>query len=73
MSPIMLRQLWALVEATQSPILLDLDDTSLIQWLLRQLRVERALDTNETYLFRNYIQSRLPLIRDLAHNRRVIQ
>jgi hypothetical protein len=69
----MLRQLWSLVETTQTPILLDLDDTSLIQWLLRHLRQERSLDSNETHLFSNYIQSRLPLIRDLAHNRLAIR
>jgi hypothetical protein len=65
----MLRQLWSLVEATQAPILLNLDDPTLIQWLLRQLRLERSLDSTETHLFSDYIQSRLPLIRDLAHNR----
>ena len=38
MTPIMLRQLWTLIETTQANILLTLDDSSLIQWLLRQLR-----------------------------------
>jgi len=69
MSPLMLRQLWALVEATQTPILLGLDDNTLVQWLLRQLTSQRSLNTDEAYLFTNYIHARLPLIRDLASNR----
>lgn len=70
MSPIMLRQVWALVEATQSQILLELDDSSLVQWLVRQLKNQRSLDQSEAVLFSDYIETRLPLIRDLAQSRR---
>ncbi len=72
MSPIMLRQLWALVEATQSNILLSLDDTSLVYWLLKQLRNQSSLNHEETNLYSSYIRSRLPLIRDMARNRTAV-
>jgi hypothetical protein len=67
----MLRQLWSLIEATQANVLLTLDDTSLVQWLLRQLSIQRSLNHVETTVLSSYIQSRLPLIRDLAHSRAV--
>lgn len=69
MSPLMLRQLWSLIETTQSNILLNLDDASLVQWLLRQITAQRSLDHQETNLLSAYIQSRLVLIRDLAQER----
>lgn len=69
MTPTLLRQLWALVEQTQSQILLDLDDPSLVQWLLRHLGAERSLDRVESAHLHTYIYSRLCLIRDLAQER----
>jgi hypothetical protein len=72
MTPIMLRQLWTLVEATQAQLLLNLDDTSLVQWLLRQLRTQRPLDTEESIILSSYIQTKLPLIRDLAEERSLV-
>lgn len=69
MSPLLLRRLWALIEATQSSILLSLDDGHLVSWLLRQLKTERSLDSHETYLLKDYIHSKLSLIRDLAEER----
>lgn len=72
MSPLLLRQIWSLVETTQTNVLLTLDDESLVQWLLRQLKTQRSLDSSEADLLSTYIQSRLPLIRDVAHSRRVL-
>lgn len=69
MSPRMLKQLWSLVESTQAQTLLNLDDMSLVQWLLKQLAHQYALNHQETNLFSHYIQSRLPLIRELATQR----
>lgn len=69
MTPLMLRQLWSLIETTQTQILLTLDDTSLVQWLLRRLKQERSLDYQETHLLRDYLQAKLSLIRDLAEER----
>jgi hypothetical protein len=71
MSPLMLRQLWSLIEDTQTQVLLNLDDEHLSQWLLRQLKTKRAIDSHEEAdVFNHYIQSRLPLIRDVAYSRR---
>ncbi|GAB4319292.1 MAG: hypothetical protein OHK0047_01340 [Leptolyngbyaceae cyanobacterium] len=72
MSPFLLRQIWSLVEATQTQVLLNLDDETLVQWLLRQLKTQRSLDSQETDLLNTYLQSRLPLIRDLAQSRRAL-
>jgi hypothetical protein len=69
----MLRQLWSLVETTQSNVLLNLDDTSLVQWLLKQLINQRSLNHEETIIFSTYIRSRLPLIRDLARSRLTVR
>ncbi|WNZ24021.1 hypothetical protein HJG54_14915 [Leptolyngbya sp. NK1-12] len=66
MSPTMMRQFWSLVEGIRANIPVALDDNSLEQWLLRQLRSEQALNYRETAIFSNYIHSRLPLIRELV-------
>lgn len=71
MTPLMLRQLWAVVESAQTQILLNLDDSSLVQWLLRQLKAQRSLNPDETHMLNTYIRSKLPLIRDLAEERLV--
>lgn len=69
MTPTILRQLWSVVETTQSNTLLKLDDASLVQWLLKQTKTRAALDQNETHVLSDYIHSRLTLIRDLAQER----
>lgn len=69
MTPLLLRQVWSLIEATQASQLLTLDDSSLIQMLLGKIGSDRSLDHNETSLVRSYIHSRLTLIRDLAQER----
>ena len=66
MTPLMLRQLWSLVDATQVALLLNLDDASLVQCLLRQFRVQQPLNSEEIKILSGYIQSKLSLIRDLA-------
>lgn len=69
MSPTLLRQFWSLVENTQSHTLLNLDDSALAHWLLKQLKSQRSLSPSEAAQFSAYIQSHLPLIRDLAYSR----
>jgi len=71
MTPVMLRQLWSLIETTQATLLVTLDDATLVQWLLKQLKMNSALNGKETDLLDEYIQSRLSLIRDLAQQRLV--
>lgn len=69
MTPVMLRQLWSLIETTQATLLVTLDDATLVQSLLKQLKNNSALNGNETDMLNDYIESRLSLIRDLAEQR----
>lgn len=70
MTPILLRQLWSIVERTQANLILSLDDASLSQWLLKQLQQSLALDSGDVRLLHDYIRTKTPLIRDLAQQRR---
>jgi hypothetical protein len=65
MSPSMLRQFWSLIETIYTDIPMSLDDNSLIQWLMRQMRARRILNAEESDLLIRYIHDRLPLIREL--------
>ncbi|MEQ8539325.1 MAG: hypothetical protein RIB93_17960 [Coleofasciculus sp. D1-CHI-01] len=69
MTPTMLRQLWSLIETTQSNLLLKLDDASLVQWILKQFKQERGLNSEEMHILNDYLYNRLSLIRDLAEQR----
>ncbi|MBH8572175.1 hypothetical protein I8752_03820 [Nostocaceae cyanobacterium CENA369] len=69
MTPKILRQLWSVVENSQTKTLLHMDDASLVQWLVKQTTTQALLDPNETDFLCDYIQSRLSLIRDLAYER----
>jgi hypothetical protein len=60
-----LRQLWFVVEQTQTSTLLGLGDTDLVKQLLEQLD-KKALSSEETNTMRAYISSKTSLIRDLA-------
>lgn len=66
MNPMMLRRFWALIETTRTNMPLTLDDRSLSQWLLRQVYSEQSFNMAETDVLNDYIQTRLPLIRELA-------
>ncbi|MEH1783671.1 hypothetical protein [Nostoc sp.] len=69
MTPTIMRQLWSVVETAQAKLLLQLDDASLVQWLVKQTETQVLLDSHETDYLSHYIQSRLALIRDIAHER----
>ncbi len=73
MNPKMMRQLWTLIESTQVNTLLQLDDLTLVQWLLKQFTAQQVIDEHETSSLNTYINSRLPLIRDTALERSVEQ
>jgi hypothetical protein len=66
MSYNLVHQIWKLIEATQTSFLLKLDDQSLVQWLIQQLRKTQILNREEEEATKAYIQSRLLLIRDVA-------
>jgi succinate dehydrogenase flavin-adding protein (antitoxin of CptAB toxin-antitoxin module) len=69
MTPKVMRQLWSVVEATQTKTLLQLDDASLVQWLVKQIKTQALLDCHESDFLSDYVKSRLALIRDLAQER----
>lgn len=69
MTPLLLRQLWTLVETTQSQLLLSLDDNGLVQFLIHQLSGQGSIDHQESDTLSTYLYSRLTLIRDLAQER----
>lgn len=73
MTPSMLRQLWILIETTQANMLLNLDDDSLEQWLLKQFNQKRSLNPDEASVLNAYIRSKLSLIRDLAQERQMTE
>jgi hypothetical protein len=69
MTPKIMRQVWSVVETTQTKTLLQMDDASLVQLLVKQTKNQASLDCHEADFLCDYIQSRLPLIRDIAHER----
>ncbi len=64
----LLRQVWKVIEQTNFYELLSLNDTELIQRLLRQLETQNRLSQEETVLVQVYLSSKLSLIRDLAES-----
>jgi hypothetical protein len=69
MTPTIMRQLWSIVEATQTGTLLQLDDASLVQWLVKQTTKQALLNADEIDFLCDYIRARLSLIRDIAYER----
>ena len=43
MTPTVMRQLWSVVETAQANVLLQLDDASLVQWLVKQTEMQVLL------------------------------
>ncbi|MBW4696147.1 MAG: hypothetical protein KME27_30900 [Lyngbya sp. HA4199-MV5] len=68
-TPNMMRQLWALVESTQVSTLLQFEDSDLVQFLLKRFKAQQLIDAQAASSLDTYIQSKLPLIRDLAEDR----
>ncbi len=68
-TPKIMRQLWSVVESAHNKTLLQMDDASLVQWLVKQTKTQALLDCSETDFLSDYVQSRLALIRDMAHER----
>ncbi|WP_353931729.1 hypothetical protein WJM97_03845 [Okeanomitos corallinicola TIOX110] len=69
MTPTIMRQLWSIVEAAQTVTLLQMDDASLVQWLVKQTTKQTLLNPDETDFLCDYVSARLNLIRDLAYER----
>lgn len=62
----MMQQLWAVIESTQVSTLLQFDDAALVQLLLNRFKTQQAIDAQAANSLNCYIQSKLPLIRDIA-------
>lgn len=69
MNPNLLRQLWSLVENSQTTTLLALDDNRLVNWLMEEMAGEQSIHPSEADRLSSYIQSKISLIRDLAQSR----
>ena len=63
-----LRQLWALIEETQTSALLKFGDAELVQQLLRRLQSKITMSGEEVNTMNNYLNSKVSLIRDLAQS-----
>ncbi|MCY7390374.1 MAG: hypothetical protein LH647_02385 [Leptolyngbyaceae cyanobacterium CAN_BIN12] len=66
----MMQQLWAVIESTQVNTLLQFDDSDLVKLLLKQFANQQTIDAQTANTLNTYIESRLPLIRDIAEERR---
>jgi hypothetical protein len=64
-----LRQLWRIVEQTQTNLILTLSDSDLAKQILQQISYGEPLTHEETDNLILYIHSRTSLIRDLAQGR----
>lgn len=69
MSPLLLRQLWSVIDTAHSGHILSLDDQGLVNWVVEQLCHQSFLDNSELTQVNRYIQSKLTLIRDIAQNK----
>jgi hypothetical protein len=67
--PVLMRQLWLLVEGTQATLLLTLEDEPLVQRLTRQMQDSSIMDADARNALNLYLEAKLPLIRDVAQSR----
>jgi hypothetical protein len=67
--PVLMRQLWLLVEGTQATLLLNLEDEPLVQRLTRQMQDSSIMDAEARNALSLYLEAKLPLIRDVAQSR----
>lgn len=65
----LLRQVWNVIETTQTDVLTQLDDHPLTQVLVATLKERDVLSMDEETNAKAYIQSRMLLIRESAHSR----
>ena len=64
-----LRHIWQIVEKAQARLLLEFTDSELVRWIQIQLESQIFVSDWEINAACNYIQTRIPLIRDLAESR----
>lgn len=64
----LIRKLWATIEAMPDQRISTLDDSSVLAWLMDLLQSDPTFDTRQSSVVSHYIQSRMPLIRDMAQS-----
>ncbi|NJL65148.1 MAG: hypothetical protein HC903_29385 [Methylacidiphilales bacterium] len=69
MTPNIMRQLWSVVENTHAKTLLNMDDASLVQLLVKQTKTVASLNCSEADYLSDYVKARLALIRNVAQER----
>ncbi len=62
----LLRQFWSIIEAATPQRLAALDDSSVSKWIVDILKADPTFDPRNLPTVSQYIQTRIPLIRDLA-------
>ncbi|MGB3788596.1 MAG: hypothetical protein WA949_11345 [Phormidesmis sp.] len=62
----LLRQFWSIIEASTPQRLAALDDSSVSKWIVDILKADPTFDPRNLPTVSQYIQTRIPLIRDLA-------
>ncbi len=64
-----MRQLWAIIEESSEKTLTSLNDSDLVNQLLNKLNAQQKLSSEDCCLITAYLQSRTPLIREMAQYR----
>ena len=64
-SPMRIRAIWKTVNNAPANEITSRNDTDLVNWLVQRLGLDLPLPASEVNMLRLYINSRLPLIRDL--------
>ncbi|NUN64067.1 hypothetical protein HCU40_04710 [Pseudanabaena biceps] len=67
MTPAIIRLFWDSVSKAQPNLLLNLDDDGLMSWLVDQVKERSSLDPHQQNDLSDYINDRLPLIREMAY------
>ena len=67
----LLRQTWNLIETTNAMELVEIGETELIQSLLKRLDSQNPLADNERVCLKDYLHSKIGLIKDTAESRLV--
>ena len=64
-----IREIWSSVDATDTAIIMELDDSELVGTIEQQVEKKSSLTSDDLNTLHNYIALRIPLIRDLAYSK----
>jgi hypothetical protein len=67
--PLLLNQLWHIINEMQTQTVLESNDPDLVEQLLKKLDQKIPLSLEDNCLVRTYLSSKTSLIRDLAYAR----